>query len=109
MLPGIKKPVFGLFKGLKHDPNTKSASCRRRFFAYRGDGVCVVFGRGRCGRRAAAPAGRAGAARCLWLRQRAAPPAPGRSSFGQTGGYASASGVKPTETGISCQLVPSVR
>ena len=37
------------------------------------------------------------------------PPAPGRSSFGQTGGYASASGVKPTETGISCQLVPSVR
>ena len=51
----------------------------------------------------------AGAARCLWLRQRAAPPAPGRSSFGQTGGYASASGVKPTETGISCQLVPSVR
>lgn len=25
------------------------------------------------------------------------------------GDYASASGVKPTETGISCQLVPSVR
>ena len=28
---------------------------------------------------------------------------------GRQGGYASASGVKPTETGISCQLVPSVR
>ena len=28
---------------------------------------------------------------------------------GRRGDYASASGVKPTETGISCQLVPSVR